>query len=85
MLRHIFGSVAMGFGGVITLGCTIGQCVTGMSTRAVGSLLSLTSIIFGNAMTMKVEYYRLHEQPFFAALDQSLTDMNLIPGGSTAD
>ena len=85
MLRHIFGGIAMGFGGVLALGCTIGQGVTGMSTLALGSLLSLISIIFGSALTMKIEYYRLDDQTFFAALHRSLTDMKLIPGRSAAD
>jgi uncharacterized membrane protein YedE/YeeE len=79
MLRHIFGGVAMGFGGVLALGCTIGQGVTGMSTLALGSLISLVSIVFGSALTMKIEYYRLEELPFFAALRQSLADMRLLP------
>jgi len=85
MLRHIFGGIAMGFGGVLALGCTIGQGVTGMSTLASGSLLSLVSIIFGSALTMKIDYYRLDEQSFWAALRQSLADMRLFPGGQTAD
>ena len=85
MLRHIFGGIAMGFGGVLALGCTIGQGVTGMSTLASGSLLSLVSIIFGSALTMKIEYYRLDDHTFWAALRQSLADMKLFPGGQTAD
>lgn len=80
MLRHIFGGIAMGFGGVLALGCTIGQGVTGMSTLAIGSLLSLISIVFGSALTMKIEYYRLDDRSFFSALRQSLTDMKLFPG-----
>lgn len=52
---HILGGTAMGFGGVLALGCTIGQGVTGMSTLALGSLLSLISIIFGSALAMKVQ------------------------------
>ena len=84
MLRHIFGGIAMGFGGVLALGCTIGQGVTGMSTLASGSLLSLVSIIFGSALTMKLQYYRLDDQSFWAALRQSLADMKLFPGGRTS-
>jgi uncharacterized membrane protein YedE/YeeE len=49
----------MGFGGVLALGCTIGQGITGMSTLALGSLLTLVSIIAGSAMTMKIQYRRL--------------------------
>jgi len=73
----------MGFGGVLALGCTIGQGVTGMSTLAFGSLLSLISIIFGSALTMKIEYYRLDDRTFPAALRQSLADMKLFPARRT--
>jgi uncharacterized membrane protein YedE/YeeE len=79
MIRHIVGGISMGFGGVLALGCTIGQGVTGMSTLALGSLLSLISIVFGSALTMKIEYYRLDDMSFFAALARSLSDMKLFP------
>jgi uncharacterized membrane protein YedE/YeeE len=59
MLRHIAGGILMGFGGVVTLGCTIGQGVTGFSTLAVGSILSFFAIIAGSAATMKYEYWRM--------------------------
>jgi uncharacterized membrane protein YedE/YeeE len=45
MLRHNIGGIAMGFGGVLAPGCTIGQGITGMSTFALGSLLTLVSIV----------------------------------------
>ena len=80
MVRHILGAIAMGFGGVLALGCTIGQGVTGMSTLALGSLLSLVSIVFGSALTMKVEYHRLDDKSFLAAVRQSLIEMRLLPG-----
>jgi hypothetical protein len=79
MLRHIVGGIAMGFGGVLALGCTIGQGVTGMSTLALGSLLSLISIVFGSALAMKVEYYRLDDLSYARALRLSLSDMRLLP------
>jgi len=79
MVRHIVGAALMGFGGVLALGCTIGQGITGMSTLATGSLMALISIIFGCALTLKVEYYRLDEMTFFGALRQSLADMRLLP------
>jgi uncharacterized membrane protein YedE/YeeE len=83
MLRHIAGGIAMGFGGVLALGCTIGQGVTGMSTLAIGSMLTLVSIIFGSALTMKIDYYRLDDMGFAAAFRQALTDM-LLPHRSGA-
>lgn len=80
--NHLVGGILMGFGGVLAMGCTIGQGITGVSTLAVGSILSLVSIIFGSALTMKIQYYKLvyeEEATFFAALASSLVDMKLLP------
>jgi uncharacterized membrane protein YedE/YeeE len=79
MIRHMVGGVLMGFGGVLALGCTIGQGITGMSTLALGSLMALISIIFGSALTMKIQYYRLDDEGFLSALRHSLADMRLFP------
>jgi uncharacterized membrane protein YedE/YeeE len=79
MIRHILGGICMGFGGVLALGCTVGQGITGMSTLALGSLMALVSIVFGSALTMKVDYYRMDEMGFFGALRQALADMRLFP------
>lgn len=79
MVNHIVGGVLMGFGGVIALGCTIGQGVTGMSTLALGSAITLVTIIFGSALTMKMQSHLLDEQGFFRALRLSLADMKLLP------
>lgn len=53
MMRHMFGAVIMGIGGVLALGCTIGQGLTGMSTLALGSLIALVSIILGAVWGLK--------------------------------
>ena len=79
MVNHMIGGVLMGFGGVIALGCTIGQGVTGMSTLALGAVITLTTIIFGAALTMKVQYYLMDEQGFFRALRLAMADMRLLP------
>jgi hypothetical protein len=74
----------MGFGGVLGLGCTIGQGITGVSTLAVGSFITLISIVFGSALTMKVQYYKMvyeDDATFAKALVTSLVDMKLLPGG----
>lgn len=81
MVSHLVGGALMGFGGVLSLGCTIGQGVTGMSTLAMGSLLATVSIVFGSALTMKVEYYLLDEMSFAQALTTALADL-VIPGRS---
>ena len=47
MARHMVGGALMGTGGIMALGCTIGQGISGMSTLAMGSLIALLSIIGG--------------------------------------
>jgi len=76
---HAVGGVLMGIGGVLSMGCTIGQGVTGVSTLALGSILALGAIIFGSALTMKIQYYMLDENGFFGALRNGLADMKLMP------
>jgi hypothetical protein len=53
MLRHLSGGALMGTGGVLALGCTIGQGITGMSTLAFGSLLAFLSIVAGGVWGLK--------------------------------
>jgi uncharacterized membrane protein YedE/YeeE len=53
MVRHLFGAAIMGIGGVLALGCTVGQGITGMSTLALGSVIALASIIVGALIGFK--------------------------------
>lgn len=53
MLRHIGGGALMGVGGVLAMGCTIGQGITGLSTLAFGSLLAVLSILAGGVYGMR--------------------------------
>lgn len=52
-LRHLVGASLMGAGGVMALGCTIGQGITGMSTLALGSLIAWLSILAGGYLGVK--------------------------------
>ena len=81
MRNHLIAGVVMGFGGVLALGCTIGQGVSGVSTLALGSLVTLVAISFGSALTMKMQYYMLDEG-FWPSLRQSLADLRLLPRSS---
>jgi hypothetical protein len=81
---HMIGAVLMGFGGVLGLGCTIGQGITGVSTLALGSFLVFISIVFGSAITMKIQYYQMvyeEEATFVKSLLSALVDMKLLPAG----
>ncbi|MBI5041203.1 MAG: YeeE/YedE family protein [Gammaproteobacteria bacterium] len=57
--NHFVGAVLMGFGGILAMGCTIGQAITGISTLALGSFIAFAGIVLGSALTMKVQYYRM--------------------------
>ena len=53
LTRHLGGAMLMGSGGVLALGCTIGQGVTGMSTLALGSVIAWLSILGGGYVGIK--------------------------------
>jgi uncharacterized membrane protein YedE/YeeE len=83
-LNHFIGAILMGFGGVLALGCTIGQGITGISTLALGSFIAFGGIVLGSALTMKIQYYKMvyeDDASFAAALITSLVDMHLLPKG----
>ncbi len=46
-IRNMFGAALMGTGGVLALGCTVGQALTGVSTLAVGSMITFAAIVAG--------------------------------------
>ncbi len=53
MLRHLAGAAMMGFGGVLAMGCTIGQGITGLSTLSLSAPLALGSIFIGAYFGLK--------------------------------
>jgi uncharacterized membrane protein YedE/YeeE len=59
---HVLGGALMGTGGVLAMGCTIGQGVTGISTLATGSILAFLSIVIGAAATMRYQYWRMMQE-----------------------
>jgi uncharacterized membrane protein YedE/YeeE len=81
-VTHVIGAVLMGFGGVLAMGCTIGQGITGVSTLALGSIITFGAIVLGSGLTMKVQYYKMvyeDEATFFKALITGLVDFKLLP------
>lgn len=53
-LRNLGGAALMGIGGVLALGCTVGQAITGVSTLALGSFLTFASIVAGGFWGLRV-------------------------------
>lgn len=80
-VKHVAAGILMGVGGVLSMGCTIGQGITGVSTLALGSILTLVTIIFGAALTMKIQYYQMvyDDSGFKDIVVSVLADFNLLP------
>lgn len=53
LVRHLAGAALMGAGGIMALGCTIGQGITGMSTLSLGSAIAWLSILAGAYFGLK--------------------------------
>jgi uncharacterized membrane protein YedE/YeeE len=53
LIRHLGGAALMGAGGIMALGCTIGQGITGMSTLSLGSMIAWLSILGGGYLGIK--------------------------------
>jgi uncharacterized membrane protein YedE/YeeE len=57
--RNLAGAALMGIGGVMALGCSIGQGVTGISTMAAGSFLAFAAMASGAVIGVKYLESRL--------------------------
>ena len=80
-IRYFIGASLMGIGGVLAMGCTFGQGITGFSTLALGSLIAFASFIIGSGLTMRFEYYRMvyDDASVMDALLAALADFRLLP------
>jgi len=57
--NHLAGGVLMGFGGVTALGCTVGQGMSGVSTLAIGSIITLAAVIVGSLAGFRYQVWRV--------------------------
>jgi uncharacterized protein len=53
LVRHLLGGSLMGVGGVMAMGCTFGQGLSGLSTLSLGSLLATAGMVLGAVLTLK--------------------------------
>lgn len=60
--NHLVGAVLMGVGGVVALGCTVGQGLSGVSTLALGSFIALAGILGGAVLGLRWQVWRLERQ-----------------------
>jgi len=57
--NHTVGAVLMGIGGVLALGCTVGQGLSGVSTLSLPSFVALGSIVAGATLALKYQTWRV--------------------------
>lgn len=65
--RYLAGGVAMGIGGVLAIGCSIGQGLTGSSTLALASVTAMAGILAGTALALRLG----SRAPGFAGRDKT--------------
>lgn len=53
LIGHLLGGALMGVGGVLALGCTVGQGLTGLSTLAAGSFIAFFGIVAGAVLGVR--------------------------------
>jgi uncharacterized membrane protein YedE/YeeE len=59
LANHLVGALLMGVGGVVAMGCTIGQGLSGISTLSLGSFLALAGIMAGAVLALRWQAWRL--------------------------
>jgi uncharacterized membrane protein YedE/YeeE len=57
--NHLVGGVLMGVGGIAAVGCTVGQGLSGLSTLALGSFITLAAILAGAVLALRWQVWRL--------------------------
>ncbi|MCQ8896844.1 YeeE/YedE family protein [Limnobacter humi] len=57
--NHVVGAALMGFGGILALGCTVGQGLSGASTLSVASWITTLAIVAGAWVALKYQTWRI--------------------------
>lgn len=60
LANHLVGAVLMGIGGVVAMGCTVGQGLSGISTLNATSVLAVVSIVAGAVVGLRYQIARLN-------------------------
>lgn len=59
--NHLAGGALMGVGGVVAMGCTVGQGMSGISTLSLTSIVALAAIIAGCVAALKYQLWQLEQ------------------------
>lgn len=63
LTNHLIGAACMGFGGVLAMGCTIGQGLSAISTLALSSFIAMMGFAAGAYLGVKFLEWRLSPNP----------------------
>jgi uncharacterized membrane protein YedE/YeeE len=58
LVLHLLGGTFMGIGGVLAMGCTVGQGLSGLSTLSLGSFLAVLGIVGGAVLALNWQLRR---------------------------
>jgi uncharacterized protein len=61
LANHLIGAVLMGVGGVMAMGCTVGQGLSGLSTLSLSSFITFAAILLGGRLGIAYQMYRLEK------------------------
>ena len=59
LARHLVGAVLMGIGGVVAMGCTVGQGLSAISMLQIGSFISVAAIVAGAVIALRAQQWWL--------------------------
>lgn len=59
LANHLAGAALMGVGGVVAMGCTVGQGLSGVSTLSLGSFIALGGIVAGAVAALRYQVWRI--------------------------
>lgn len=62
LVTHLVGGVLMGVGGVMAMGCTFGQGLSGLSTLSWGSMLAVAGMGLGACLALRWQIRRAEAQ-----------------------
>jgi hypothetical protein len=58
LVCHGLGGALMGMGGVMAMGCSVGQGLSGLSTLSWGSMLAVSGIVLGALLALQWQSWR---------------------------
>lgn len=58
LVMHLAGGALMGVGGVLAMGCTVGQGLSGLSTLSMGSFVAVFGIVLGGVLALQWQLRR---------------------------